>query len=123
MCKRVKETLPMQKYLFLIFLFVSSVIVSLSGCDSKNAAPYDPSFVKTFAELSLLYEKERMVNRVPDSLYQIKVAGFLSGKGMTREEFKKKVESLSADNEIWKNFIQDVTKSMDSIKAAATKLP
>lgn len=113
----------MQKYLFLIILFGSPAIVAVSGCDSKNAPPYDPSFVKTFAELSLLYEKEKMVNRVPDSLYQVKVTGFLSGRGMTNEEFKMKVESLSADDEIWKNFIQDVTKSMDSIKAAANKLP
>jgi len=113
----------MQKYLILIFLFGSAMIGAVSGCNSKNTAPYDPSFVRTFAELSLMYEKEKMVNRVPDSLYQLKVAGFLSGKGLTREEFKKKVESLSAEDEIWKNFIQDVTKSMDSIKAAAGKQP
>ncbi len=70
----------------------------------------------TYAELTLFYEKEKMTNKVVDSLYQIKVKDFFIQKGLEQKIFKEVVDELSKHPEEWKMFIQDVTTAMDSLK-------
>ncbi len=101
---------------FMIVIIFTAVMVS-SGC-SQRAKNYNKQFVTTFAELSLLYEKEKMMNKTPDSLYQVKVNEFFGKKGTTKEDFKHKVDELSHDVDEWKEFLQDVSKSMDSLRMA-----
>lgn len=87
-----------------------------TGCSPSNSKPYDRSLVVTYAELTLLYEKEKMTNRVVDSLYQLKVQDFFARKGLEQESFRSVVDELSKHPEAWKMFIQDVTAAMDSVK-------
>ncbi|MFA6457138.1 MAG: hypothetical protein WCW40_09990 [Bacteroidota bacterium] len=72
--------------------------------------------MNTYAELTLLYEKEKMDKKETDSLYQIKVQEFFQRKGLNQEEFKKQAEELSRNAQVWKFFIQDVSSAIDSIK-------
>ncbi|MBI2427694.1 MAG: hypothetical protein HYV29_02670 [Ignavibacteriales bacterium] len=90
-------------------------ICSIS-CSSTPSKPYDRALVTTYAELTLLYEKEKMTNKVVDSLYQIKVKDFFVQKGLQQETFKEVIDDLSQHPEAWKMFIQDVTTAMDSLK-------
>lgn len=100
------------------------VICSLSfgmyftSCSSSTSKPYNRDLVITYAELTLLYEKEKMTNKVVDSLYQIKVKDFFAAKGYEQGKFKQVIDELSQHPEAWKMFIQDVTTAMDSLKAA-----
>ncbi|MEW5798664.1 MAG: hypothetical protein AB1728_06625 [Bacteroidota bacterium] len=87
-----------------------------NGCSPSTSKPYDRSLVVMYAELTLLYEKEKMTNKVIDSLYQIKVKDFFNEKGLEQERFKEVVDELSKHPEAWKMFIQDVTTAMDSLK-------
>jgi hypothetical protein len=122
MCQRVKERFVMTilKVLGTCVLF-SILLITGNSCQNKPASLPDKQFVTTFAELSLLFEKEKMVNKDPDSLYQIKVHEFFLKKGTTPEAFKKHVDELSADNAQWKEFLQQATKTIDSIKTAERK--
>lgn len=88
------------------------------GCTSSASKPYNRSYVITYAELTLLYEKEKMTNKLVDSLYQVKVKEFFEKKGLQQNDFKKEIDELSEDNAVWKMFIQDVTAAMDSLKSA-----
>ena len=90
--------------------------ILFNSCTSKDSKPYDRSLVVTYAELTLFYEKEKMTNKVVDSLYQIKVKDFFIQKGLEQKIFKEVVDELSKHPEEWKMFIQDVTTAMDSLK-------
>ena len=72
--------------------------------------------VVQYAELNLLYEKEKMVNKISDSLYQTKVHEFFQKNGTPEAEFKKNVEVLSQNNADWKQFLTDVSRAVDSLK-------
>jgi hypothetical protein len=63
-----------------------------------------------------LYEKEKMANKQTDSTYKIKIKDFFANKGLQQDEFKKKIEIISRDDEEWKIFIQDVSTAMDSLR-------
>ena len=101
---------------FVIWILIFGIC--LGGCSSTPSKPYDGSLVVTYAELTLLYEKEKMNDKVTDSLYQVKVKEFFEKKGLQQDEFKKEIEELSQKNEVWKMFIRDVTTAMDSLKSA-----
>lgn len=94
----------------------------LTGCNPQEQKSYNTSTVSTYAELTLLYEKEKMVNKENDSTYQTKVKDFFASRGLRQEEFKKNIAGISGDIEMWKMFIQDVSSTMDSLKnVEATK--
>lgn len=92
-----------------------------ASCTGEHSKPYDRPLVTTYAELTLLYEKEKMMNKLSDSLYQIKVKEFFASKGYEQEKFKKVIEELSQHPEAWKMFIQDVTIAMDSLQVIEAK--
>ena len=68
--------------------------ILFNSCTSKDSKPYDRSLVVTYAELTLFYEKEKMTNKVVDSLYQIKVKDFFIQKGLEQKIFKEVVDEL-----------------------------
>jgi hypothetical protein len=88
-----------------------------AGCTSEPTRSYGKEVVTTYAQLTLLYEKEKMVNKVSDSLYQAKVKDFFQKKGIEEKVFRKGVEEFSRDERTWKLFIQDVSLVMDSLKS------
>lgn len=92
--------------------------ISAAGCVSEPTRTYGKEVVTTYAQLTLLYEKEKMVGKVSDSLYQIKVNDFFKAKGIEEKIFRKGVEEFSRNEGVWKLFIQDVSVVMDSLKAA-----
>lgn len=91
---------------------------TLSGCVSEPKRTYPKSFVHTYAELTLLYESQKMEKRETDSAYQVTVRKFFTDRGWKMEEFKQRTEEISADPQEWKMFINDVTTLVDSIKTA-----
>jgi len=91
--------------------------ISASGCVSEPTRNYKKEFVNTYAELTLLFEKEKMVKKQTDSSYQIIVKDFFVKKGVEQEIFKKQIEEMSKDEQVWKLFIQDVSVAMDSLKS------
>lgn len=104
------------KFTFLLLGTVLLFFISVTGCSGERSKPYDRALVTTYAELTLLYEKEKMVDKVADSLYQFKVKDFFVQKGYQQEKFKEVIDELSKHPEAWKMFIQDVTTAMDSLK-------
>jgi hypothetical protein len=87
-----------------------------NGCSAESSKPYDRALVTTYAELTLLYEKEKMTKKVSDSLYQLTVDDFFRGKGYEQKKFRSVIDDLSEYPEAWKMFLQDVTTAMDSIR-------
>lgn len=92
--------------------------ISASGCVSEPKRTYSDEFVKTFVDLTMLYERNKMEQKLPDSTYKVSVQEFFTSRGLDQEGFKKQVEVLSNDAEVWKLFIGDVTKRIDSLKQA-----
>lgn len=99
-----------------IEIWVLLITISLSGCVSEPSRTYESTMVNTYAELTLLYEKEKMENKQTDSSYQVIVKEFFKKKGLQQEVFKEQVNELSKNSEVWKLFIQDVSSTMDSLK-------
>lgn len=90
--------------------------ISAAGCVSEPTRTYGKEVVITYAQLTLLYEQEKMVNKLNDSTYQVKVTEFFRQKGIEEALFKKGVEEFSRNEGVWKLFIQDVSVAMDSLK-------
>lgn len=109
-----RRSLPKQSHSIFCWILLSGI--SLFGCVTQPSRNYEKSMVTTYAELTLLYEKEKMANKQTDSTYQIKVKEFFDKKGLEQEEFKKEIENISKDSEVWKLFITDVSSAMDSLK-------
>lgn len=72
--------------------------------------------VDTYAEISLLYEDEKMTKRLDDSLYQVKVKEYFKNKGLQQRDFYEQTEELVKDVQAWRLFIRDVSTAIDSIK-------
>ncbi len=92
----------------------------LSACNSPADRSYEQETVRRYAELSLLYEKEKMIGKKTDSVYQSIVGKFFEDQQIRQEEFKQQIEDISDDPVMWKFFIQDVTVTIDSIKLYGT---
>lgn len=90
--------------------------ICLTSCVTQPSRIYTQSTVTAYAELTLLYEKEKMEKKQTDSSYQIIVNDFFATKGLKQEEFKKQIDELSKNTEVWKLFVQDVSSTMDSLK-------
>ncbi len=115
--EKMKPTRPIstvRKYSWGILLWLNCLI--LSGCVSQPSRNYDTATVITYAELTLLYEREKMTGRQSDSSYKVRVDSFFASKGTEREGFKKTIDEISANSEVWKLFIQDVSAAMDTIR-------
>jgi len=91
------------------------------GCKKKHPSLKDHNLVVTYAELSILNENEKMVNKITDSLYQIKVTEFFEKKGITEDAFKEEITGVEKDNVEWREFIQQVSTSVDSLKSFKIK--
>ena len=107
---------PITRATLCVLLF-SFIVPFLTGCVSEPSRNYKKDFVNTYAELTLLYEKEKMQKRQTDSAYQVTVQQFFDRKGLKQADFKGAVEQLSGNEKVWKLFIQDVTAAMDSLRA------
>ena len=116
---RVLKTYNFQAILVLsicCLLMIGSV-----GCKKKHPSLKDHNLVVTYAELSILNENEKMVNKITDSLYQIKVTEFFEKKGITEDAFKEEITGVEKDNVEWREFIQQVSTSVDSLKSFKIK--
>lgn len=91
--------------------------ITVGSCVSEPSRTYKKEFVNTYAELTLLYEKQKMEKKETDSSYQILVKEFFDAKGIQQDAFKKAAEELSQQPQVWKLFINDVTAAIDSIKS------
>lgn len=101
-----------------LFLTVLCAAFILTGCVSEPKRSYSKEFLTTYVELTMLYERMKMEQKVPDSTYQVTVKEFFAARGLDQGEYKKQVEVLSNDAQVWKLFIHDVTKAIDSLKLA-----
>jgi len=108
-----------QMKLVLMICFI--VMISSMGCKKKHPSLKDHNLVVTYAELSILNENEKMVKKATDSLYQIKVKEFFANKGVTEDAFKEEITGVEKDNVEWREFIQQVSTAVDSLKALKNK--
>ncbi|MDD8018447.1 MAG: hypothetical protein PHP42_08740 [Bacteroidota bacterium] len=97
-------------------IYCSCVLFIFYGCHSDPVHTFDKQLVATYAELMVMYEKEKMVNKITDSLYQIKVADLFRQKNMTEEKFKSQIDEIKMDNHEWRDFLTQVTAATDSLK-------
>ena len=96
-------------------------MIGLVGCKKKHPSLTDHNLVVTYAELSILNETEKMTNKITDSLYQIKVKEFFEKKGVTEDAFKEEITVVEKDNVEWKEFVQQVSTAVDSLKSHKIK--
>ena len=102
----------------IVLIFITVVfILSLGGCQPRSSRKYPREFVVTYAELLVLHEKEKVTGNTPDSVYRVKVRELLAARNENEGEFKKRVEELSRDDQVWRTFLGEATGLMDSIKA------
>jgi hypothetical protein len=100
-----------------IFFFSFFLVLNIfEGCSPTKEPPIDQNFVKTYAELGILYEKEKIVDRVPDSTYRNDVADFFSSHHITEKEFNQKVAALQGSGNRWLKFLSAVTNVTMAIK-------
>ena len=116
-----RRSTPRNDKLLVLGIWILIFGLILTGCSPQHPKSYTKSTLTTYAKLTLLYEKEKMVNKQTDSSYVIKVNAFFASNGLQQDEFKKKIETISQDDEEWKIFIQDVSTAMDSLKNIGIK--
>jgi hypothetical protein len=93
---------------------ISSIL--LVGCVEEPTINVDKEFVKVFAELSMLHDKEKLNAKLTDSLYQRKVNEFFKTKNISQTEFRAKSELLMNDHRIWQAYLVEISKTMDSLR-------
>lgn len=98
----------------LSFILCSSIV--LECCGAPAAKKYPTELVRTYAELLVLHEKEKIAGNTPDSLYTSKVESFFAARKIDEEEFQRRIVDLSHDDVAWRGFLNDATVAMDSIK-------
>lgn len=108
-----------------VFTLIAATMFA-AGC-SKNRAPAgvarESDFARTYAELMLLQEQEKMTLHVSDSLYRKHADSLLASRGTTREDVKKRSGELMKDDETWRAFLADVSVVFDSLKTARLQMP
>ena len=100
--------------------FISILIITVPfflGCSTSPAKKYSADLVRTYAELLVFHEKEKMVGTTSDSLYQNKLKEFFAKRKMDKEEFEKQIVELSRNDEPWRSFLMEATVALDSIKS------
>ena len=102
---------------FLIFSFVFCSSILLEYCGTPPAKKYPPELVRTYAELLVLHDKEKISGNTTDSMYTIKVKNLFAARKINEEEFQLRITDLSHDDVAWRGFLNEATVAMDSIKA------
>jgi len=103
---------------YLIFSFALCFSTILGSCGVPSAKKYPPELVRTYAELLILHEKEKIAGNTPDSVYTMKVKSFFAERKLNEEEFQRRIADLSYNDVAWRGFLNDATVAVDSIKAA-----
>ncbi|MCX6136287.1 MAG: hypothetical protein NTV54_02165 [Ignavibacteriales bacterium] len=93
------------------------------GCGRKQADPEHVRIVNAYARLTLLHEQDKIVSKVPDSLYRIRVGLLFDSLKMTQDEFRADVESRTETNTAMKSFMTDVQREMLEIRRQREKRP
>ncbi|HTR81403.1 MAG TPA: hypothetical protein VMM58_07210 [Bacteroidota bacterium] len=99
--------------------FVCILLVALSlfhGCASPPPKKIPADSVRLYAELLVMYEREKLGGSVADSVYQKDVGNFFVRHGVNEEEFRKEIADISRDEIAWRNFLSETTAAVDSIK-------
>jgi hypothetical protein len=100
----------------LSFVFFSLLI--FEGCSSPAPKKISSALVRTYAELLVMHEKEKIVGSTPDSLYRLNVKEFFAARKINEEDFQKEVTQISRNDVAWRVFLNEATAAVDSIKAA-----
>ena len=74
--------------------------------------------MRTYAELLVLHEKEKLAGSTPDSLYAMRVKDFFAARKINEDEFQRRIGEISRNDIAWRAFLNDATVATDSIKAA-----
>ena len=105
---------------FVLSIFLCASVV-FGSCGTPAQKKYPNELVRTYAELLVLHEREKIGGNTPDSLYQVKVKDFFAVRNKNEEEFQKRVADISRDDVAWRSFLTEATSLMDSIKATKPK--
>ena len=108
MHKQISIPLSLTLYVLLIF----------AGCSTPAPKKFSSALVRTYAELLVLHEKEKIVGSTPDSLYRFNVKEFFAARKINEEDFQKKITEISRNDVAWREFHMEATAAVDSIKAA-----
>ena len=108
----------MQSTKIIIVAGVLGFLLFLGGCASPAPKKYSAASVRIYAQLLVMYEKQKLFSSIPDSVYGKNVSEFFIRRGMDEDEFKKQIEELSRDDAAWRTFLSEATAAVDSIKTA-----
>jgi len=103
---------------FIVLSFVLCSSIVLEYCGTPAAKKYSPELVHTYAELLVLHEQEKIAGTTSNSLYKIKVKSLFAARKINEEEFQRRIVGLSNDDVAWRDFLNDATVAIDSIKTA-----
>lgn len=108
----------MHPRLFHVLAFIFCTGIALRSCGTPVAKKYPPELVRTYAELLVLHEKEKIAGNTSDSAYIIKVQELFTARKINEEEFQRRIADLSHDDVAWRGFLNEATVAVDSIRAA-----
>ncbi len=101
--------------LSLLGLFAAAALTH--GCTAETPPQYSHVVVRTYAELLVFHEKEKMLGMIPDSLYQKRLKDFFAERRIDEGEFKNQITQISRDGAAWRAFLNEATAAVDSIKS------
>ena len=87
-----------------------------SGCTGETAPKYTHATVRTYAELLLFHEKQKMIGMIPDSTYQNRLRIFFAERKIDERDFENQITQISRDGTAWRSFLAEATVVVDSIR-------
>jgi hypothetical protein len=101
-------------------LFVVMLIAAAldQGCGTQTPIKYSHALVRTYAELLVFHEKEKMIGTMSDSLYRRRLKDFFAERKIDEGEFRNQITRISRDDVAWRLFLNEATAAVDSIKSA-----
>ena len=88
------------------------------GCAPDPPPKYSHEIVRTYAELIVFHEKQKLVWMIPDTLYRERLKDFFAERKTDEGKFKDQITQISRDGTTWRVFLNEVTAAVDSIKSA-----
>ena len=116
LAQKVKERSDSMRIAPVFVLCLTIACGIFEGCSSKKEYTPDKNFVRIYSELAVMYEKEKMTDKISDSTYRVSVNNFFASHKLTEQQFEEKVNQLMTDGTQWRRFLTDVSATIDEIK-------
>ncbi len=107
----------MVKQICFLIQLVFCILLVFDGCGTPAPKKFSSDAVHVYAELLVMHEKEKISGFIPDSVYRRHVNDFFVARKINAKDFEKQISEISRDDGAWREFLNETTTVVDSIKA------